>query len=195
MTAIQAARGSSREAALAGPRVALRLFEARDLTPRYVGWLNDPEVTRYLEVGKRPVTREAAAAYVRRFLDGSAGRLFAIIDQASGRHIGNVTLNHVDVRQGTADTGLMIGDTSFWGRGYATEAWRLLFGHAFETLGLRVMTAGAVVGHEASIRALRALGFTLEGTVHRDGPGFSWETYRFSLRREEFRAAASAGRA
>ena len=197
MTLTRTSPAAARRAAapLTGPRVALRPFEAQDLTPRYVGWLNDPEVTRYLEVGKRPVTREEAAAYVRQFLDGSAGRLFAIIDQATGRHIGNVTLNRIDRRRGTANTGLMIGERSFWGRGYATEAWSLLLAYAFTTLGLGAITAGAVVGHDASIRTLRRLGFKLESTVHLAGVGFSWDTYRFSLRLADFRMAASAGHA
>lgn len=190
MTTTQRARAGDCHTILTGLRVSLRPFEETDVTLRYLGWLNDPEVTRYLEIGKRPVTRGDAAAYVRRFLHGSTDRLFAIIDRASGRHIGNVALNHVDRRRGTADTGLMIGETSFWGRGYAAEAWGLLLEYAFSTVGLREITAGAVVDHAASIRTLRKLGFRLDGTVHREGPGFSWETDRFSLRPEEFRAAA-----
>lgn len=188
MSATQVPRAGGRRARiLTGPRVSLRPFEEADLTPRYLAWLNDPEVTRYLEVGKERVTLEQARAYVARFQHSATDLLYAIVDRASGRHIGNVTLNHLDRRQGTADTGLMIGETSFWGRGYATEAWDLLLDHAFNCLGLRTVYAGAVVGHHGSVRVLRRLGFQLEGSVHRAGRGFSWETHRFRLTAEGFR--------
>ena len=190
MTVVQGTRESGHAQTLAGPRVSLRPFTEADATPQYLGWLNDPEVTRYLEVGKQPVTLAHVQTYVARFQRRTADRLFAIIDRASGRHIGNVTLNHVDRRLGTADTGLMIGDKAFWGRGYAYEVWSLLLDDAFKTLRLRTIHAGAVVGHHPSIQTLRKLGFRLERTIHRDGPGFSWDVHQFSLRSEEFRPAA-----
>ena len=39
-----------------GSRVYLRPLERDDLNARYLSWLNDPEVTRYLEVGTFPTT-------------------------------------------------------------------------------------------------------------------------------------------
>ena len=32
---------------IAGTKVVLRPFEAQDITETYVGWLRDPEVTRF----------------------------------------------------------------------------------------------------------------------------------------------------
>ena len=51
---------------LIGARVVLRPFQETDITEGYLGWLNDPEVTQYLEVGKAPVTLLEVRKYVER---------------------------------------------------------------------------------------------------------------------------------
>lgn len=52
---------------LQGPRLYLRPLEAADLNADYLGWLNDHDVTRYLETGRFPVTIEDLRAYLARF--------------------------------------------------------------------------------------------------------------------------------
>lgn len=176
---------------LRGPKVFLRRLERSDVGQAYLSWLNDPEVTRYLETGREPVSEDDIHRYLRRF-DGSAGDfIYAIVDRATGRHIGNVTLNRIDRVHGTADTGIMIGDKAFWGRGYASEAWSLLISWAFAELGLRKIIAGACEPNLASARALRTLGFRLEG-IHRGEclvEGAHVDALRFGLFRHEFTPA------
>jgi hypothetical protein len=43
---------------LAGSQVYLRPLERTDLNEHYLAWLNDPEVTRYLETGVFPATQK-----------------------------------------------------------------------------------------------------------------------------------------
>ena len=62
----------------------------------------------------------------------------------------------------------MIGDKSFWGNGYASEAWALVVDYAFNRLGLRKLTAGVVSGNRASLKALQNLGFVIEGEFKED---------------------------
>ena len=47
-----------KSAFMAGSQVYLRPLERTDLTERYLGWLNDPEVTRYMETGIFPTTMQ-----------------------------------------------------------------------------------------------------------------------------------------
>ncbi|MDP3703812.1 MAG: GNAT family N-acetyltransferase, partial [Candidatus Omnitrophota bacterium] len=115
---------------LVGERIYLRRLDARDLTPQYLGWLNDPDVTKYMETGREPMTMEKLRAYWQRFQGSETDLLYAIILRADERHIGNVALNHIQWTSRVADTGLMIGCREFWGKGYAFEAWSLLLDHA-----------------------------------------------------------------
>lgn len=190
------AKPSARKIALRGPRIELRPLTEADLTDAYVGWLNDPEVTRYLTIGGTTSTRESLRAYFERFRSGRSDWLFAIIERASGRHIGNVTINHLHPRHRIADTGLMIGCKECWGRGYAYETWRLVIRHAFERLGARKLIAGAVEDNTASIATLEKLGFKREGVLRGEFllDGRPRDLIRFGLFQDEFEAAAKTPR-
>ena len=174
---------------LVGKRLYLRTVDEADLDGDYLRWLNDREVTRYLEVGKYPMTREALAAYVARFNGSSTDLLFAIVDAATGVHIGTVTLNRINWIHQLADTGILIGRKEYWGKGYGFEAWSLLIEYAFHRLGLRRIVAGTLDGNAGSVALLKKLGFTHEGTLRRQAlvEGEFRDGLLFGLLREEFR--------
>lgn len=177
-----------RRAFLEGSHVYLRQLDSADATEDYVSWLNDPEVTRFLETGKFPSTLDSVRAYMRRFDGSTTDLLFGIIDRKTDRHIGNVTLNHINWVHRTADTGLMIGRREFWGKGYAHEAWALVIDYAFSRLGLRKLIAGLVDGNHASQTILERLGFQLEGRLRAEYwvSGAPCDALRLGLLREEF---------
>jgi RimJ/RimL family protein N-acetyltransferase len=173
---------------LIGKKVYLRLVEESDIGGEYVEWLNDYEVTRYLETGYFPSSPETIRKYLERFEDSTTDLIFAIVDTTTDQHIGNVTLNRINWINRTADTGLIIGKKEFWGKGYAFEAWSLVLEYAFQRLGLRKMIAGAVVDNTASISILKKLGFKIEGTFRQEFlvDGEYKDGMRLGLLREEF---------
>ena len=63
---------------LESERLRLEPFAERHLTPVYVSWLNDPDVTRYSEQRFRAHTIESCRDYVSAF-ENSANSLWAII--------------------------------------------------------------------------------------------------------------------
>ncbi len=149
---------------LIGKRCYLRPLEESDVNDDYVGWFNDQEVTRYLGMGKFPISREGIRASVEeRFRNSTANLILAIADRKTDLHIGNAALNHINWIHRTADTGLVIGRKEFWGKGYASEAWSLLIRHAFDALNLHKLIATVVAGHDGSQKALEKLGFKVEG--------------------------------
>jgi ribosomal-protein-alanine N-acetyltransferase len=178
---------------LTGPRVYLRAVVDADLDGDYLGWLNDAEVTRFLETGRYPVTRETLERYVARFRGSADDVLFAIVERGSEAHIGNVTLNHINWIRRSADTGILIGRKDLWGKGYGFEAWSLAIAYAFTRLGLRRITAGAVDLNGGSIAALKKLGFIHEGTLRQHAlvDGEYRDSLMFGLLREEFSPVSS----
>jgi len=174
---------------LNGQRIYLRLIEEADVNEEYIRWLNDSEVTHYMETGRFPSTQESIRKYLDRFHnDGIANVIFAIVDRGTNQHIGNVTLNRINWIHRTADTGLMLGRKDCWGKGYAHEAWSLLLDYAFHRLGLRKIIAGAIGNHVTSLAVLGKLGFRMEGTLRQEVfvDGAYRDVIRMGLFREEF---------
>jgi len=173
---------------LVGEKLYLRLLEESDIGEEYLGWLNDGDVTRYLETGKFPSTLVTIRKYVEHFQDSKTELIFAIVDRETDQHVGNVTLNRINWIHRTADTGLVIGKKEFWGKGYAFEAWSLLIEYAFQRLGLQKIVAGAVADNVASIVTLEKLGFKIEGKFRKEYfvEGEYRDGIRLGLLREEF---------
>ena len=149
-------------ARLQGARLYLRPLEAADCTPRYLGWLQDPQVNRFLE------TRfaEQSLARIREFVAGVNARadehLYGIFLRAGDRHIGNLKVGPVNAHHALADISLFIGERDCWGLGYATEAITLASAHAFGALGVRKLAAGMYAPNVGSYRAFLKAGYREE---------------------------------
>jgi ribosomal-protein-alanine N-acetyltransferase len=173
--------------------VALRPLTLQDCTEAYVAWLNDPEVIRYLETRWQPQTLQTVTAFVREVLADPSSHLFAIVEMASDRHIGNLKIGPVDARHAYADVSYFIGERSVWGRGYATQAIRLAAEIGFTRLGLHRLQAGVYEGNVASARALAGAQFREEGRLRRQlrGPA-GWEDHIwYGLLAEEWGATGT----
>lgn len=148
----------------AGRLTGLRPLREEDVGERYLGWMRDPEVLRYLEARFAEQTLESLRAFVR----ANAGRddtlLLAIcaLDEEE-RHIGNIKVGPLHPNHGTADVGLVIGERSWWGRGAGREAIALATQLAAKRLGVRKLTASCYGSHVGSAKAFLANGWTEEG--------------------------------
>lgn len=150
-------------AALYGRRLELRPLRPEDVDEAYVRWLNDPEIARYTEARHTHHTLESVRDYVTEFNTRKNNHLFAIFELDGGRHVGNIKIGPINHLHRCASVGLIIGEKSCWGRGYATEAIGLAVQYAFTALNLHKLTAGIVRGNEASLRAFEKNGFRMEG--------------------------------
>src|SRR5205814_2669717 len=79
------------------------------------------------------------------------------------QHIGNIKLGPIHWIHRYAEIGLLIGEKSCWGQGYASEAIRLVTTYAFERLNLHKVTAGCYATNVGSVRAFEKAGFVREG--------------------------------
>ena len=150
---------------LEGKRLLLRPLVPQDMGEAYLRWMNDPEVTRFLEVRFRPQTLESIKEYVTSLQGDRNNLLFGMILKEGGRHIGNIKLGTIDRNHGTADIGLFIGEKDCWNRGFATEAISLMTEYAFGVLGLYKIVAGFYAANEGSIRAFRKAGYVDDGSL------------------------------
>jgi [ribosomal protein S5]-alanine N-acetyltransferase len=143
-------------------RLRIVPFSEVHLTPRYVGWLNDPEVVRYSEQRHRAHTIESCREYWRSFA-GTPHRFWAILVSAGPLgHIGNINA-YVDGKNLAADVGILIGEKGAWRRGYGLEAWRAVCGYLLETAALRKVTAGTMAANKGMLRIMEKSGMVDDG--------------------------------
>ena len=181
---------TARQPFLQGDRVVLRPIEAADIEGPYLDWLNDYAVTRFLETGSAPTTR----ATLQRYLDTVAAApgtvMLAIVEKETGLHVGNVKLAGVHPLHRRADLGIMLGDKSRWGRGYAREAVALMLAYGFDRLNLNKIYLGVDVDNAAAVKVYEDLGFKIEGTQrqHLFRDGAYRDRHLMGILRDEFRA-------
>jgi RimJ/RimL family protein N-acetyltransferase len=127
------------------------------------GWLNDPEVHRFLLVGHVPITKEQEQLYYDQQSSSTGSYSFEIHVAEDGRYIGNVGIVDVDLVHRHGEVGIAIGDTQAWGQGYGGDAIVACLKFAFLTLGLHSVSIRTRADHTRALELYRRLGFTETG--------------------------------
>ncbi len=144
-------------------RVWLRPLEAADITSEYVSWFGDTIVTEFLD--SSGFTIDDAIAYMHKGRDDGTYYMYAVIDQETGLHIGNVKVGPIQSGHGVSDLVTVIGRRDFWGKGFATEAIKAGNDIAFQKYGIRKLSGGITDGNEGSVKAYTKAGWVIEGRL------------------------------
>lgn len=148
---------------LEGENIYLREVSITDINENYYNWMNDNEVTKYLESRFYPQSREKIEEYVKSINNNPNYIFLAIMEKKSNTHMGNIKLGPMNWFHRLADVGLLIGEKTAWGKGYATEAIRLVTEYAFGKLNLHKLTAGCYEENIGSEKAFKKNGYVVEG--------------------------------
>ena len=142
-------------------RFYLRPLGAEDATETYVGWLNDPEINRFLEVRHTPQDLPS----VRAFIAGHGNEknfLFGIFRRDDDRHIGNYRLQ-VTAEHRYATLGVIIGARDHWGEGVVLETRARLLDFIFESLAVDKVCGGCYQTNIHAIFNYRRQGWATDG--------------------------------
>lgn len=164
---------------LRGDDVTLRTIEEEDLEFLRDG-INDPDVRDGL-TATRPVNAEQEREFFEEQVSDRDDVNLAVCaddearrgsDRSSGRSprdgdiAGTVGLHDLNQRAGHCEIGIWLAP-DYHGRGYGTEASRLLTDYAFRELRMHRVQARVLATNEASARVWEKLGFREDG-VHRE---------------------------
>ena len=153
---------------LEGELVTLRALEPDDLD-RCHRWMNDSEVTRFLEGGRYPLSM----ANERQWLDAAMttrsgfSNVLLAIETKDGVHIGNAGLHEASPEHRRAYLGIVIGEKDYWSKGYGTDAVRTLR-FAFEQMNIHRVELGTFDFNERAQACYRKCGFVEEGRRRED---------------------------
>lgn len=153
-----------------GEKVRLRALEMEDLDI-ILEHFNNLEIRQYLN-SQIPISRNAERQWLERsttmdpWKDG--GMTLAIEDKKTGEFLGTVSLFDISKQHKRAEFGIAIHQPKNFGKGYGTDATRVMLWIAFQILGLNSVYLITLDINERGQRAYEKAGFKRAG-VFRQG--------------------------
>jgi len=144
-------------------RIGLRTFAPQDVDV-FLEYRNDPEVAR-LQGWELPYGREQAEAFIRDLEVTPLGtqgewHQLAVVDLSTGVTVGDVGICVSEADKSRAEIGYTVAH-AHQGKGYATEAVRLLLDLAFDKVGVGQVIAHALPDNLPSRRVAEKVGMVL----------------------------------
>ncbi len=113
---------------------------------------------------------------------------FTIRALADDRLLGSIELDGIRWNQGDAFVGIGIGDRNDWGKGYGTDAMRIIVRFAFMELNLHRVSLDTFEYNPRALRSYQKVGFKIEGRQRRllNRDGRRWDLIYMGILREEW---------
>ncbi|MCD6226865.1 GNAT family N-acetyltransferase [Candidatus Micrarchaeota archaeon] len=149
-----------------GERIILKKLRLSDALDIYKN-LQDKEMVKWTLNIPWPYKKQDAVKWIRNThyrIKKREEYVFGIILKDGDKLIGAISLMHIDWKNKNAEVGYWLG-RKYWGKGYATEAVKLILKFAFRRLRLHRVWAGLFEENIASRRVLEKAGFKLEGIM------------------------------
>lgn len=176
---------------LTGSRVRLGSLQEGDIET-ITGWYQNPAFMRlYDATPAAPRSRKNVEQFINSYLDDDKTYFFTIRRLEDNALVGIIDVSGILWNQGTGWLGIAIGDPANRGKGYGSEATRLLLDFAFRELNLHRIQLTVFAYNEAAIHLYEKLGFKREGAhrqlLHRDGKRYDMIVY--GMLRHEWEAS------
>ncbi len=99
-----------------------------------------------------------------------------------------VALQNLDWKNRSCSIGLGISKLEYRGKGFGTEAVKIIIQYGFDNLGLERITASTLEQNIGAQRSLEKIGFVIEGRERKAVyfAGRKWDRLNYSLLREEY---------
>jgi RimJ/RimL family protein N-acetyltransferase len=177
---------------LEGTLVVLRPHVPENLVA-FERWYSDPDVARLTRYQDGPMRRDEIERFFAARVVGPDSLALAVHVLGTDRLVGTCAFSQLDGDNGSALYHITIGEKDVWGRGYGTEATRLMLGHAFGNLSLHRVALSVFEFNQRAIRSYRRVGFQVEGrareAIWREGRW--WDEITMSILEPEWRALTS----
>lgn len=145
--------------------LTLKPLSFDELDTNYINWLNDADTCKYNSHGDAVYTRKMAEEFIKNTQKSKNCEVWAVYLKSHNHHIGNISLQNIDFKNRQAEIAYLFGEKQYWGRGYATEASKILIKRAFEDLKLHRLYFGTHIDNIAMQKVGEKLGFQKEGLL------------------------------
>jgi RimJ/RimL family protein N-acetyltransferase len=149
-----------------GEKVCLRAYKAEDI-PLATAYVNDKELKKFLAPNiPFPMSLWEEEVWIKSQKDNKNGEFnFAIEDLKTKQYIGGCGIQTVNWLTRVAVIGIMIGDKEYWGKGYGTDAMKVLIKFIFEDMNINKIRLNTFSFNERAIKCYEKCGFKVEGVL------------------------------
>lgn len=149
-----------------GDKVCLRAYKEEDIKIA-TALVNDKELKKFLVTNiPFPTSLWEEESWVKSQNENKNGEYnFAIEDVKTGKYIGGCGIQNVNWLARIATVGIMIGDKDFWGKGYGTDAMKVLIKFIFDDMNIRKIKLNTFSFNSRAIKCYEKCGFKVEGVL------------------------------
>lgn len=122
----------------------------------YTKWLNDPEIIEFLSLRTKMISLHSEKEHLEKM---SYEHNYGIITKEDNKLIGNCGFLNLDHLNRNCEVGIFIGDKEYLGKGYGTEALKLLISYGINNLNIRNFMLRVFSNNERAIKSYRKSGF------------------------------------
>jgi RimJ/RimL family protein N-acetyltransferase len=183
---------------LSGKLVRLAAIDPETSGPLWTKWRLNSEYSRLADLDPATANSlKSTRAWIEKHLDDWLSNEFEIRTLAGDQTIGSIGLGGEIKIHGDAFVGIGIGEPEFWGKGYGTEAMKLILCYAFMELNLHRVSLDVFDYNPRALHSYEKAGFKLEGRKRgmllREGQ--RWDLIYMGILREEWLAQVSTNEA
>lgn len=116
--------------------IGLRELKETDAEGNYSSWFNDKGVCEHNAHHRFPMYKYEILDYIKSLPNDHSKIVLAVEEKSSAEHIGNISLQQIDLINRQCEIAFIFGEKNYWGKGYATRAAKILIDHAFKELNI-----------------------------------------------------------
>jgi RimJ/RimL family protein N-acetyltransferase len=177
---------------LKGELVRLSAFDPEEMGKAYAIWNRDSEFKRLLDTDpNRLYSAKAGIDFFNKMVEKAKpeNHAFSIRALEDNRLLGDIGLDVINGWMGrTAFVGLGLGNRKDWGKGYGTDAMKIILRFAFTEINLDRVMLNVFEYNPRAIRSYEKAGFKHEGRMRgillKDGK--RWDMVYMAILREEW---------
>lgn len=152
---------------LESERLVFSALTRKHCSQFYTDWMNDNDTIRFLETGGNYTIKKLENFLIEQ--EQKNILFWAIHLKESNKHIGNIKIDPINYDQNSGEYGIMMGDKTFWGKGFANEASNRIIKYCFEELKLSSITLGVVEDNINAIKLYKKIGFNITKRINDSG--------------------------
>ena len=173
-----------------GAKVRLRAVRPDDVK-HFARYADDSEIDRLAGDTGFPYNPDRDRRALEKEIEEDEDRgddAYLVIETRDGKFVGTIQLYHTDRRHRTAEIGLVLNRRKSWGKGYGSEAIRLLLRFAFRELGYEKIGLSVYEFNPRALALYEHLGFQHEarrrGAIYTAGR--RWDEIYLGMTRAEY---------